>query len=327
MQALMMTKFKELQVVDVPDPQIDQPDDVLIQVKAAGVCGSDLHGYTGQTGRRTPPLIMGHEAAGVVLATGAGVTDLPQGTRVAILPIDERGPRRRLMGMDAPGAYAPQVVWPAHNLYHLPDSVSFEAGSLAEPLGVAIHAVERVNLDGVTSAVVVGAGTIGLLVASVLRHRGVKQIAITDLSDERLDIAKRVGLDVTINPSAEDPVDSILGMTDGAGADVAFEAVGIGATVAQAHATVKYGGTIVWIGNNLKIIKVDMQQVVTRELDIRGTYGMTGANFDEAIALLAAGAIPVEMLINRRAELREGPVLFDELLASPNVVKCVFTFP
>ena len=113
MRALVMTDVHELQVLEVADPVIEQPDDVLVAVRAAGVCGSDLHGYTGQTGRRHPPVIMGHEASGVVLASGEGVTDLPLGTRVAIQPIDESRGRRRLMGMDVPGAYAPRVVWPA----------------------------------------------------------------------------------------------------------------------------------------------------------------------------------------------------------------------
>ncbi len=326
MQALVMTKIKELRMVEVPDPKLEQPDEVLIQVKAAGICGSDLHGYTGQTGRRTPPLIMGHEATGVVVATGRAVDDLVAGTRVAIHPIDRRG-SKRLMGMDAPGAYAPYVVWPARNLHRLPDSVSFAAGSLAEPLAVAVHAIDRAGLGDATSAVVIGAGPIGLLVALVLKHRGVGRVAITDLSEERLRIARELGVDVTLNPSEEGATEAIRSMTGGEGVDVAFEAVGIGPTVAQAHAAVRDGGTVVWIGNNVKTIDVDMQQVVTRELDIRGAYGMTGNDFDEAISLLATGAVRTEKLINRHAKLEEGPTLFDELLASPGVIKCVFTFP
>jgi L-iditol 2-dehydrogenase len=326
MQALVMTKINELRILEVPDPRLEEPEDVLIRVKAAGICGSDLHGYTGQTGRRTPPLIMGHEATGVVVATGSAVDDLIAGTPVAIHPIDRRG-TKRLMGMDAPGAYAPYVVWPASNLHRLPDSVSFEAGSLAEPLAVAVHATRRAGLDDVTSALVVGAGPIGLLVASILKHRGVGWVAVTDLSEERLRVARELGVDVTLNPSEEDTTAAIWSMTGGKGVDVAFEAVGIGPTVAQAHAAVRDGGTVVWIGNHARTIEVDMQQVVTRELDIRGSYGMTGRDFDEAIALLATGAVKAEMLINRYARLEEGPTLFDELIASPDVIKCVFTFP
>lgn len=329
MKALVLKSFHELELVEVPEPEIVGADDVLIDVKAAGICGSDLHGYTGQSGRRTPPLIMGHEAAGVVLATGDAVTHIAPGTRVAINPIDQRESGRRLMGMDAPGAYAPRVVWPARNLHVLPDAVSFEAGSLAEPLGIAIHAVETAGVadraEG-TYALIVGAGTIGLLVASVLRHRGIGRIAISDLSDARLAAAKGLGVDVAINPRKEDATEAVLRMTHGRGVDLAFEAVGLGATVAQAHDALKYGGLVVWIGNNMKKIEVDMQQVVTREIEIRGTYGMSHENFAEAVELLAMGAIETDVLIHRRAGLDEGPTLFDELLTSPEVVKCIFTF-
>lgn len=326
MKALMMKAFHEHVLTEVPIPRIERPGDVLIEIKAAGVCGSDLHGYTGQSGRRTPPLVMGHEATGRVVETGEGVRDLPPGTRVAIHPIEDAGGVRRLMGKDAPGAFAEYVVWPARNLVRLPDSVTFEEGALVEPLAVAVRAVNRAALGGATSAVVVGAGTIGLLVASVLKHRGVATVVISDPSAERRAVARSMGVGEAVDPLEADILETVLGLTAGLGADAAFEAVGIGATVAQAHAVVKYGGTIVWIGNNVRVIDVDMQQVVTRELSVLGTYGMNDDDFVEALGLLEAGAIDAASLINRRATLEEGPALFDELLASPGVVKCLFTF-
>jgi L-iditol 2-dehydrogenase len=324
MQALMMTDFHRLQLVEQAEPELARPDDVLIEVRAAGVCGSDLHGYTGQTGRRTPPLIMGHEVAGVVLATGPGVESVAVGDRVAINPIDRSGPKRRLMGMDAPGGFAERVVWPAANLVPLPDEIGFPAGSLAEPLAVAVHAIDRAALADVEVAAVVGAGPIGLLVAGLLMHRGVPCVAITDLSDERLAVARRLGCAAAINPIEEDPREAIRLLTGGSGADLTFEAVGAGATVAQAHALSRDGGTVTWIGNNARMIELDMQEVVTRELDIRGTYGMVADDFARAIDLLRAGAVDTGLLINRLARLEEGPSLFDELLASPSVIKCVF---
>ena len=326
MQALVMTAFNELVLDELPVPRIERPDDVLIEVKAAGVCGSDLHGYTGQSGRRTPPLVMGHEATGRVLETGAGVTGLPAGTRVAIHPLDDTLGVRRLMGKDAPGAFAECVVWPAGNLVPLPDTVTYEQGAFVEPLAVAVRAVERAGLVDAASAVVVGAGTIGLLVASVLKQRGVRTVVISDPSAERRAVATGIGVDVALDPSSTDVAAAVRDLTGGQGADVAFEAVGIAATVAQAHDVVRYGGTVVWIGNNVRVIDVDMQQVVTRELSVLGTYAMSGDDFLAALGLLEAGAIDVASLIHRRATLEEGPRLFDELLASPGVVKCLFTF-
>ena len=326
MQALVMKAFHELVLAELPVPRIERPGDVLIEITAAGVCGSDLHGYTGQSGRRTPPLVMGHEATGRVVETGEGVGDLPPGTRVAIHPMDGAGSERRMMGKDAPGAFAQYVVWPARNLVPLPDAVTFEQGALVEPLSVAVRAVNRAGPGGATSAVVVGAGTIGLLVAAVLKQRGVATVVISDPSPERRAVAVQMGIDVAVDPLQTDVAEAVLDLTDGLGADVAFEAVGIAATVAQAHAVVTYGGTIVWIGNNVRVIDVDMQQVVTRELSVLGTYGMSDDDFVDAMRLLEAGAIDVSALINRRATLEEGPTLFDELLASPSVVKCLFTF-
>jgi L-iditol 2-dehydrogenase len=326
MQALVMKAFHRHVLTEMPIPRIERPGDVLIEIKAAGVCGSDLHGYTGQSGRRTPPLVMGHEATGLVVETGEGVRGLSPGTRVAIHPIEQVGGVRRLMGKDAPGAFAEFVVWPARNLVRLPESVTFEQGALVEPLSVAVRAVNRAGLDGATSAVVVGAGTIGLLVASVLKHRGVASVVISDPSVERRAVALDMGVGVAVDPLEDDIVETVLGLTGGVGADVAFEAVGIGTTVAQAHAVVKYGGTVVWIGNNVRVVDVDMQQVVTRELSVLGTYGMSDDDFVTALGLLEAGAIDASGLINRRATLEEGPALFDELLASPSVVKCLFTF-
>ena len=339
MTALMMTAIRELELVEVPAPAPEQPGEVLLRVRAAGVCGSDLHGYAGTTGRRTPPLIMGHEVTGEVVATGQGVTGLPAGTRVAVQPVAYCGEcaqcragnpnlctRRRLMGMNAPGGYAPYVVWPAENLYPLPDGLSFEQGALAEPLAVAVHAVGLAEYRPDDAVLVVGAGPIGLLILMLLKHAGLSRRAISDLSDERLALARELGAEVTINPAQQPLDEAIRQYTDGEGVDVAFEAVGLSATVGQAIGATRNGGTVVWVGNNARVVEVDMQSVVTRELTIRGSYGMRDDDFRRALALLAEGELPAERLITRRASLAEGPALFEELLADPEITKCVITF-
>lgn len=336
MQALLFTAIRKLELVEVPAPTLQSPQDVLLKVKAVGVCGSDLHGYTGQSGRRTPPLIMGHEVTAEVQAVGAGVTDLPVGARVAVQPVEFCGTcpqcvagyrslceKRRLMGMNAPGAYAEYVVWPAANLYRLPDALSDEHGALAEPLAIAVHAVGLTNHLTYETAFVLGAGPIGLLTLSVLKERGVKRILVSDTSDARLAVARQIGADVTINPTQEDVQAVVKAHTDGRGVEVAFEAVGLSATAQQAVNVTRNKGTVVWIGNNQRMIEVDMQAIVTRELSVLGSYGMTDEEFQTALRLLAAGKIPAQQLINRRATLSEGPQLFDQLLAEPQTVKCV----
>lgn len=327
MQALLFSDIRTLEQVEIERPTPQRAGDVLLKVNAAGVCGSDLHGYTGQSGRRTPPLIMGHELTATVVESKGGGGDAPApGTRVAVYPLDFSGPARRLIGMDEPGAFAEYVVWPAKNLYALPDGVSAEAGSLAEPLAVAIHAVGRARVAPGDSAFVAGAGPIGLLVIAVLRSMGVGPILVSDLSEERLDVALALGATHALHARRVDLGEAVHAATGGRGVDLSFEAVGITPTVQQSLTAVRDGGTVVWIGNNQRTVEVDMQSVVTRELSVLGTYGMGRVDFERALSTLADGRIDSARLINRRATLDEGPALFETLLASPEILKCIFTF-
>ncbi|HXV43028.1 MAG TPA: galactitol-1-phosphate 5-dehydrogenase [Anaerolineae bacterium] len=339
MQALMFTAIKEQKLVDVPIPSIDRPDGVLLKVKSVGVCGSDLHGYTGQSGRRVPPLIMGHEVTGEVIAVGEAVENLSLGSRVAVQPVEFCGvcpqclagrrsicENRRLMGMNAPGAYAEYVTWPATNLFQLPDSLSYEDGALAEPLSVAVHAVGLAHIRPYDTALIVGAGPIGLLTLAVLKLTGVNQIAVSDTSDARLELARSIGAQITINPTRQNPRQVVNDFTGGSGVDLAFEAVGLSATSQQTLEVTRNKGTVIWIGNNQRMIEIDMQAIVTRELTVIGSYGMTDEEFQRSLRLLADGRIPTDRLINRRATLSEGPELFDQLLASPDTIKCIINF-
>lgn len=339
MEALLFTAIGEQQLVERPVPEIERPGDVLLKVQSVGVCGSDLHGYTGHSGRRTPPLIMGHEVTGEVVAVGRDVEELQVGSRVAVQPVSFCGvcsqcmagrrsicENRLVMGMSAPGAYAEYVTWPAVNLFELPNALSYEAGALTEPLSVAVHAVGLAHIRPYDTAFVVGAGPIGLLTVAALRLTGVKLIAVSDISDKRLEIARALGANLTVNPSKQDLESVIKESTDGQGVDVAFEAVGLGATAQQTLQVTRNKGIVVWIGNNARMIEIDMQAVVTRELSVLGSYGMSEEEFGRSIMMLADGSVPADKLITRRAVLAEGPGLFDELLASPETIKCVINF-
>ena len=334
MRALLLVAERKLEVVDqeLPTPG---PGDALVRVRCVGVCGSDLHGYTGHTGRRIPPLVMGHEAAGEVVAVGEGVEGWTAGDRVATQTVAGCGEcdrclagaenvceRRRIMGMTDPGAYAQYVVWPASCLVALPEGMTYLQASLAEPLGVAVHAAGLVDLEG-RSVFVAGAGPIGLLTVAAVRARGAGTIIVSDLDASRLEAARQIGADHVIDASEREPAAAVRELTGGGGVDVSFEAVGATEPVRQSIDATRNDGIVVWIGNNAEHIQVNMQAIVTRGLTIRGAYGITSAEFQEAVRLLAEGHVPVDVLVNRHATLEEGPELFEELLASPATIKCV----
>ncbi len=336
MQVLLFADYNRLSVEAHPIPALTADDHVLVRVRAAGVCGSDLHGYTGASGRRTPPLIMGHEASGVVAAVGAGVTRVSVGDRVAVQPlvVCYRCPmclagrhnlceNRQLIGMHRPGAYAGYLVAPEVNLVRLPDALSDDHAALAEPLAVCIHAVGLAHITPHDSAIVVGAGAIGLITIALLRRAGVGMLIASDIHPARLEAARRLGATHTLQAGDADTAAAVRDLTGGRGVDLAFEAVGTDATVAAALASVRNQGQVVWIGNNKRHITLDMQAVVTRELRVQGTYGMTPTDFERAVAMLADGALPVEKLITLRSPLADSAGLFDMLLASPEVIKCL----
>ena len=222
---------------------------------------------------------------------------------------------RRLFGvMACNGSMAEYLNVPARLLFRMPDSMRPEVGAMVEPAAVALHALSRVavRLDGATT-LVVGAGPIGLLLTGLARPRCPRRLMVTDLSDQRLELARRMGADVTINPSREDVVKTVAEHTGGRGADVSFEAVGASATVEQALSALRPRGTCVWVGNSQKTISVDMQASVTREMAILGSYTYTLAEFGDALNLLARGDVDVRPIISRTVPLERGPEMFAAL--------------
>jgi L-iditol 2-dehydrogenase len=337
MKALLLTDYHRLELVEQPIPKLEADDEVILQVKSVGVCGSDLHGYTGHTGRRIPPLVMGHEVAGVIVEAGANAHVAP-GTRVATMTVAACGicaqcqagrrslcVNRKIMGMNAPGGYAEFVRWRSSSIISLPDTLSFEHAALAEPLAVALHGVALAFIRPYDTAFIVGAGPIGLLTLAVLRQTAVSRIFVSDMSDARLEQARHMGADIVINPSRQD-VRAVVEAAVPGGVDVAFEAVGVSAAAQQSLDVTRSKGQVIWLGNSQRNIQIDMQAIVTRELSVIGSYGMSEDEFRRALQMLADGRIPAETIINRRASLSEGPRLFDELLVSQETIKCVINF-
>lgn len=307
------------------EPPVAGPNDVIVSVQAAGVCGSDVHGFTGSTGRRTPGIVMGHEFTGIITSVGADGDTFATGDRVVVQPLTTCGTcemclagrpnvcvNRTLIGMHRHGAYAEAVSVPRQQLFALPDNLTWEQGAMVEPLSVALHAANLTPLALMDTVVIVGAGTIGLLALLAVRLKGAGRVIVTDMSKHRLELARQLGADIVVNIAEQDPIDVVKAATHGAGADAAIEAVGISATVQQALAVTRIGGNITWIGNSAPEVTLNMQQVVTREITIRGTYGFNH-EFALAIEALRMGRIDVTPLIERVAPLEEGPSLVHDL--------------
>jgi L-iditol 2-dehydrogenase len=329
MKALVLEEYNKLIYKEMPDPQVG-PDDVLIQVKAVGICGSDVHGMDGSTGRRIPPLIMGHEAAGVISEVGSNVKKYQLGQRVTFDSTVYCGKcffclrgdinlcdDRRVLGVSCDeyrqhGAFAEYVVVPRHIIYPLPEKVSFEQSAMVEPCSVAFHAVTITPLALNDTALVVGAGIIGLLVIQALRISGCGHIIAVDLEAERLELARQMGADVGLDPAREDVGDMVKKITGHRGADVAIDAVGINASLKTALSNLRKGGALTLIGNLRPEVELALQSVVTREITIHGSCASRG-DYPACIDMIARGAINVNALISATAPLADGARWFQQL--------------
>jgi L-iditol 2-dehydrogenase len=342
MKALLLSKYRQLEMAEVPTPAAGAGE-VLIRVGACGICGSDVHGYDGSSGRRIPPIVMGHEAAGRIEAVGAGVTGLAEGDRVTFdstiycgaCGYCKRGEvnlcdHRQVLGVSCgdysrAGAFAEFVAVPARVVYKLPDSISFAEAAMLEAVAVAIHAVSLADISVESTALVVGAGTIGVLILQALRAAGCRRVFVSDVDATRLKLAKELGATDVLLADKIDVVPEILQRTGGVGVDVAMEAVGRNETVNAAIASVRKGGTVVLVGNILPTATLPLQKVVTRQIRLQGSCASAG-EYPQAIALMASGAIRVKPLITAIAPLAEGPQWFERLYArEPNLLKVVLT--
>lgn len=337
MKALVYYGPEDLRVSDVADVS-PADDEVKIKIKACGICGSDVQGYLGKTGRRIAPMIMGHEFAGEVAELGKNVTNFKKGDRVTVQPVDYCGKcefckqgltnmctNKRFFGvLDVNGAFAEYLCVPSKLLFKLKDNVDYKVGAVVEPFSVAYRGVMKAgNIEG-KNVLIVGMGTIGLLALQIAKSQHPAKIFVSDLNDFRLSVAKKVGADFAVNPSKEDFSKIIMENTNNSGVDVSYEAVGVSPTVQQSMSALKIGGTAVWIGNAAKMININMQEVVTRELHISGTYIYTQELFGNALDLLSKGDIDVDPIISKVVNFDEAPAMFDKLAKNPeNLLKVI----
>jgi L-iditol 2-dehydrogenase len=304
-------------------------EDVLVRVRACGVCGSDVHGYDGSTGRRIPPLVMGHEAAGVIDSVGARVTEFRPGDRVTFDSTVSCGAcdfcrsgrinlcdRRTVLGVSCGdyrrhGAFAEYVSVPARIVYRLPDSLPFEHAALVEAVSVAIHAVGLKLPNPSDTVVVIGCGMIGLLVIQALRAKGCTSIVGVDIDEKRRAIATTIGAAIVIDGNGEVPRE-VAQVTDGRLADHAFEVVGYRESVLTAIRSVRKGGIVTLVGNLTPMVDLPLQEVVSRQLTLFGSCASSG-EYPACIDLMSRGVIDVTPLITATAPLEDGPAWFERL--------------
>ncbi|RYG22870.1 galactitol-1-phosphate 5-dehydrogenase [bacterium] len=314
MRALQLVEYGRFELKDLPRPQ-PKEDEVLIRVSVCGICGSDVHGMDGSTGRRLPPIVMGHEAAGEIMEIGAAVEGWKIGDRVTFdstvycgrCPYCLRGEinlcdNRKVLGVSTPefrmdGAYAEYVAVPARILYRLPDNLSYEHAAMVEPVSIANHAVNRAGDVSGKATAVIGAGMIGLLIVQMLKVRGAASIVAIDLDEEKLTLARKLGATAT---TFDGPV------------DVAIEAVGIQPTINAAIENTRKGGKIVLVGNLSPRVEVPLQAIVSRELDVLGSAACCG-EYPDSLQMIADGRIQVDPLISGHSTLDEAAHWFDRL--------------
>jgi L-iditol 2-dehydrogenase len=340
MKALLLSEYSKLEVADLPKPEVGAGE-VLVQVAACGICGSDVHGYDGSSGRRIPPLVMGHEAAGVVAAFGAGVTGFAVGDHVTFDSTVYCGTcsfcasgnvnlcnNRQVVGVSTPdfrraGAFAEYVTVPGRIVYKLPAAMSFADAAMLEAVSVALHAVAVSDLKGGETALVIGAGMIGLLTLQAARAAGCSRVLVADVDQTRLTLATAMGADAVVLASGTALIAEILRQTNGRGVDLVLEAVGRDETVSAAVDCVRKGGTVTLIGNITPQVTLPLQKVVSRQIRLQGSCASSG-EYPQAIELVSNGTIQVGALITAVAPLSEGARWFERLHArEPNLMKIV----
>lgn len=340
MKALLLPEYNNLQIADLPVPS-PAADELLVRVAACGICGSDVHGYDGSSGRRIPPVVMGHEAAGTVEAVGSDVHDFAPGDRVTFDSTVFCGKcefclngqmnlcsNRQVLGVSCGeyrryGAFAEFVSVPARISCHLPDDLSFQEAAMLEAVSVALHGVGVTEMQMGSTVLVIGAGMIGLLLLQAARAAGASEVLISDIDETRLKLAKDLGVDQALLASGQTLVDQVLQTTNGKGVDVVLEAVGRDETIASAIDCVRKGGTVTLVGNITPQVNLPLQKVVSRQIRLQGSCASSG-EYPQAIELMTQGKIKVGPLITAVAPLEDGASWFSRLHArEPNLMKII----
>ena len=340
MKALLLSRYSQLDIVEIPCP-VPAADEALIEVAACGICGSDIHGYDGASGRRIPPIVMGHEAAGTIVALGSEVTGFSPGDRVTFdstvycghCSFCLRGQvnlcdNRQVIGVSCNeyrryGAFAEYLTVPARILYRLPDDFSFAEAAMLEAVAVALHGVGVSPVHAGDTVLVIGAGMIGLLLLQAARAAGAAHVFVTDIDPTRLQLASELGASETCCLAGDELLTRIHQLTAAQGVDLVLEAVGRSETIASGIDCVRKGGTVTLVGNISPNVTLPLQKIVSRQIRLQGSCASAG-EYPQAIRHIASGAIRVGPLITAVSPLSDAASWFKRLHArEPNLMKIV----
>ncbi|WP_077329167.1 galactitol-1-phosphate 5-dehydrogenase [Virgibacillus siamensis] len=347
MRALNLYGKQDLRFEDTIKPVIENPDDVIVKVKAVGICGSDLSRYK-KLGPYVEGMTFGHEFSGVVVETGAGVDGLHVGDRVAGCPTLycgecdscrkgelSRCEKLTVIGARHPGAYAEYVKLPAENIIPIPDEVDFDTAAMIEPSAVVVHGMYRTSLQPGGIVAVMGCGNIGLLAIQWAKIFGAKTVYAIDIDDEKLQTAREVGADVAVNPMENPAYDQVMELTNGSGVDVAVESAGSPVTSAQVFALAKKGGEVVFMGipyADVNIERFYFEKIVRSELTVLGSWNaisspFPGKEWESTVHFMANGQLNVKPIITHRLNLQEGPDVFDQIVNRKDTFGKVLFYP
>lgn len=329
MRALVLQAFGQMSVEDRPTPKPERGE-VLLRIIATGICGSDIHGFTGENGRRVPGQVMGHESVGTVAAVGQDVDPaaFPQGHTATFNPVllaqadvetyrgrEQHAPSKRVIGVapDIVSSFAEYIVVPQRNVVLLPDDMPVTHGALIEPLAVALHAVRRVRARMDDKLLIIGGGPIGQSVVLAARAEGITQILVSEVDPSRRELCERIGA-AAIDPLATSVHDAVANAF-GDRADVAIDAVGLSGTLADALGATKPGGSICLVGMGARQVQLPAYQVSTEERTLIGSFTYSADDFRAAAAWVAEGHPELDYLVTREVSLNEGPAAFAALAA------------
>ena len=341
MKALVLTDYKNLEIKEVEKPRLTSPTQVLVEIKAAAICGSDVHGYDGSSGRRIPPIIMGHEGSGVITEVGSMVSNFKVGDRVTFDSTIYCGScsyckqglfnlcdNRRVLGVSCPdyhqdGIFAEYALIEQRVLFHLPDELTFVEAAMAEPIGVAAHAISLEPVKLGQDVAVVGAGLIGLLLIKLLRTQTSGAVIAIEMDEQRRRMALNVGADAALDPSDPELLETIKTLTKGEMLPLVYEAVGATSPVNTAISMVRKGGTVVLVGNITPKIELPLQSIVTRQIKLQGSCAING-EYPTALKMMVEDQLVVTDIISKVAPLEEGPLWFEKLYnRTGNLLKVV----